>query len=89
MSESTGLPTVPDLPGQSRILYPVPGVPGGGYNVPDFRGLKCVKEKTKEMSLKCPKITIHTPDFTNFLGGYTPKPLQIVIINAIYQLYVW
>ena len=42
-----GLPTVPDLPGQSRILTLVPGVPGGGYNVPDFRGFKLENKITK------------------------------------------
>ena len=43
----TGLPTVPDLPGQSRIFYPVPGVLGRGYNVPDFRGFKLENRNTK------------------------------------------
>ena len=37
---SAGLPTVSDSLGQSHILYPVPGVPALGSNVPDFRGFK-------------------------------------------------
>ena len=43
----SGLPTVQDFPGQSRILNPVLGHPGQGYNVPDFRGVKLRKRIAK------------------------------------------
>ena len=43
-----------DFPGQSRILNLLLGVPGKGYNVPDFRGFKLKKGITK-ISLQNPK----------------------------------
>ena len=62
------------LPGQSRIFNPVLGVPGGGYNVPDFRSLKFAKKNREKMSEKLLKLTFHIPDLSNFPGGVTHKP---------------
>ena len=51
------LPNVPEFLGQSRILNPVPGVPGGGYSVPDLRGFK-FKKKLAKIVIKLAKINI-------------------------------